>query len=367
MKILFVDHSSSLGGGQLGLLRYLRYQSPHERSLVVLEDGPLAHQARALSIPVTVLTGGHSRLGSIRVGHEVRKAVRLANPDVVITNSMRSANLMGIFRTRHTHIAYLREDLSPASISGKLKRPLMIHFTLKRFNAFLANSEFTAQTIPDSLTGKPVEVAYPVSGIHSTTVRKTSISASRLVVLSLSRLAEWKGIHVLLGAARLLTARGLADRFDFQIAGDSLFENPEYKNVLSSLADSSGASVTFLGHVEDTAPLLTRAHVLAHCSLRPEPYGQVIPQGMINGLVTVATDGGGPAEMIEDGVDGFLLPAGDPTALADRLEALAGSQLLLETIRAKGVESAARFLDSETAPAFDRAVESLCRRKTNHG
>jgi glycosyltransferase involved in cell wall biosynthesis len=364
LKILFVDHSSALGGGQLGLRRYLDYKSPHERSLLLLEDGPLAVHARNLGIQVELMRGGATRVGTLALGRSVRHTIRRCDPDVVVTNSLRVTNLLGVFRTAdHPYIAYLREDLSHASLSG-IKRPLMMNGTLQHFDAFLANSLFTAGTIPRTLASKPLEIAYPVSGINPENPKKRRVHGRPVGVLSLSRLAQWKGIHVLLEAAVLLSKRGLADKFDFVIAGEALFEDPHYKVRLKSIAARSSASFRFLGHVNDPLTLLRDNHILAHCSVRPEPYGQVIPQGMIHGLATIATHGGGPAEMITDSVDGFLVRPEDPEALADRLAELASSAALLTAIGEQGRASAVRFLDTVTAPALDRAIESLYRKVT---
>ena len=57
----------------------------------------------------------------------------------------------------------------------------------------------------------------------------------------------------------------------------------------------------------------------------PEPFGQVVIEGMAAGRAVVAADGGGPAEVITDGVDGLLFPPGD-SADAWR-QCLAGSQM----------------------------------------
>ena len=61
-----------------------------------------------------------------------------------------------------------------------------------------------------------------------------------------------------------------------------------------------------------------------HASITPEPFGQVVIEGMCAQMLVVASRGGGPEEIISDGVDGFLYRSGDIDALAQilvRLEA----------------------------------------------
>ena len=58
-----------------------------------------------------------------------------------------------------------------------------------------------------------------------------------------------------------------------------------------------------------------RLDALVHSSVQPEPFGLTIVEAMASGVPVVAARGGGPAEIIDEGVDG-LRNEGD--AFADR-------------------------------------------------
>jgi mannosyltransferase len=53
-----------------------------------------------------------------------------------------------------------------------------------------------------------------------------------------------------------------------------------------------------------------------------EAAGNVILEAQASGAAVIVTDSGGPAEYVEDGVTGFVIPVGDAGALASRLQAL---------------------------------------------
>ena len=80
----------------------------------------------------------------------------------------------------------------------------------------------------------------------------------------------------------------------------------------------------FRGFRPDMGSELERVDAMIHASVIPEPFGQVVIEGMAAGLAVVASDAGGPAEVITHEVDGLLYPPGDVAALAVLLRRLGG-------------------------------------------
>ncbi|MGW7293517.1 glycosyltransferase family 4 protein [Streptomyces xiamenensis] len=84
-----------------------------------------------------------------------------------------------------------------------------------------------------------------------------------------------------------------------------------------------------------------------------ESFGMTIVEAMRCGLPVVSTDcPNGPREIIEDGVDGLLVPVGDPRALAAGLERLMADEALRQRMGRQALENAARF---DPVPVVDRA------------
>jgi glycosyltransferase involved in cell wall biosynthesis len=183
----------------------------------------------------------------------------------------------------------------------------------------------------------------------------------RLRILSLSRLEEWKGVHILLEALTLLPAHELA-KMDVTVAGSAHFSDERYESSLKTMALEHRLPVRFIGHVDDVASLLRESHVLVHCALRPEPFGQVIVQGLAAGLITIASDAGGPREIIDPGRTGMLVPPGDSRALSSALswslEETSGPSAFTQRAR----NAAATFSDAHTRAALDRALSSIIKR-----
>ena len=88
-----------------------------------------------------------------------------------------------------------------------------------------------------------------------------------------------------------------------------------------------------LGKVSEPRKLaeLARADVLCAPSLRGESFGMVLTEAFAAGTPVLASDIPGYRDVLRDGIDGQLVPAGDPLALAEALRPLA-----LEASAARG-------------------------------
>jgi glycosyltransferase involved in cell wall biosynthesis len=107
--------------------------------------------------------------------------------------------------------------------------------------------------------------------------------------------------------------------------------------------------------------VLRRADVVVHASVIPEPFGQVVLEGMAAGLPVIATASGGPLEVITDRVDGLLVAPNDVGAMADAMRRVRASPELREDLGSRGRERAAEFGADRVATEVLRLYESVRR------
>jgi glycosyltransferase involved in cell wall biosynthesis len=145
-----------------------------------------------------------------------------------------------------------------------------------------------------------------------------------------------KGQEVLVQAAAILKARGL--RLKVVIVGAAY---PGNENSLQSLKDliresSLQDDIILTGELDDVKPAYAAMNVLVLPSAQPEPLGDVMMEAMAMGIPVIATNIGGPPEVVQDGITGFLVPPADPKALADKIELLMNDPKLSERLGQAG-------------------------------
>lgn len=116
------------------------------------------------------------------------------------------------------------------------------------------------------------------------------------------------------------------------------------------------ASVQFVGHVGRVEAWYARASILAHGS-RVEGFPNVLLEAMAMGVCVVSADCPfGPAELIEDGENGFLVPVEDATTMGERLVRLMASSPLRQRLAQAGLQVRSRHDSAAVAARWLEAV-----------
>jgi len=178
----------------------------------------------------------------------------------------------------------------------------------------------------------------------------------RLVCTSM--LWDGKGQHVLLDAVGRARARGV--EATVTLAGTGPDEYREHLEACARTTALEGA-VTFTGLLarDEVGRLLAQSHAFVLPSLWSEPYGLATLEAMAHRLAPIVTDAGGSSEIVRDGVDGCVVPAGDAEALSRAVERLARDEGLRRRFAATSLERAG--LDFAAGPYYDALSARLER------
>jgi len=342
---LFVDQSGQIGGAEL-CLADLAAGRPNSRVLL-FSDGPFASLLKGRSIPVELLplpvTAARvtksaslinltASLPSLLLYVE-KLARRMKRVDVVYLNTAKAlvygaaANLL----SRRPAVFHLHDLLDASHFSKANLRVLLT--AANRMDLVIANSRSVADAFR-SQGGRTRTEVIP-NGFDPqafTGIAETEIAAlhsqwnpkQQPVITIFGRLTRWKGQHVLLQAAERVPGTTI------WIVGEALFTDDDraYAEELRKLAHPLGSRVHFLGFRKDIPALMAASDIVAHCSTAPEPFGRVLVEAMLAGKPVVASDAGGPREIVVPGETGLLIPPGNPERLAAALgELIASSDL----------------------------------------
>lgn len=151
-----------------------------------------------------------------------------------------------------------------------------------------------------------------------------------LVIGAAGRLSPEKGFGILIEAARRVTRANLD-------VGFVIFGTGPLREELARRIDVVGLSDRFLlaGFRDDLDRFIPHLDVLALPSFT-EGLPNVALEASAAAVPVVATTVGGIPEVIEEGVNGYLVPSGDATALADRLLDLLRDEELRRAFGARG-------------------------------
>ena len=335
------------------------YVSTIERGGPLTHLKQLAPRVAAEGMDVHVLCGSEQVAQSFRalgvsaeavpVAHklDVRGAAALwphvRGADVVHTHDRR-AGLFGRLagRARSAHVVHtlhgLPEEIAarvgrqdapdPPGVSrGRIEWLLHGYLGMERALTRLGHVVAPSQALADFMLvrGFPSRLLHVIPyGIDSALANGRSGERDALVAGVAANLEYWKGVDVLLEAARLVR-----EPLRLEIYGDG--------SLRAELERQAGENVRFHGFVSDLREAWGELDVLVQPS-RADNLPLAVLEAMAAGLPIVGTRVGGIPELVVDGETGIVVEPEDPRALAAALEALARDRSRLAELGRRGRE-----------------------------
>lgn len=322
-----VAHTIETGnpGGAERVLLHIIDQLPSDRFqpfALPAKRGWLEEQLRERSVPVDITpvgTLGHPR-HIIRLARALRRnriALLQSHELYMNVHGALAARLAGARHVAvvHGNLEYMAPWYRRAGYHLALAlgtRVVTVSFALREDLARVLN-------IPRNRIGvirNGVAIPPPVTPERRAEARQRLGVGDEPVIAVIGSLYPVKGHAVLLQALPDILAVHPRTRVFF--IGRGL---EEVENDLRSRAAAFQGAVVFTGYRDDVEALLPGVDVVAVPSLY-EGLSLTLCEAMAGGVPVVATDVGGNSEVVADGLDGLLVPAGDARALANALIAV---------------------------------------------
>ena len=324
--VMHVTSSGDLfGGAENALLDIVTHARSWTPLVVVPFEGAFAAAVRSAGMECTVMG-----LGVLRHRGELRSPVLIFR---LLGGLIASARLAALIRRRQVRLVHSNTSaVTAGALAARLARVPHVWHVREVSDGFawsilgrmipllsarvLCISETVARNLPPSRRNDRVVVIR--DGIDTTLFAYAPHHKPTGHVLMVARLNPNKGHELFVRAAA--RTKVSVPGATFEMVGGFLPVYAGFRDRLVTLAAELGLddSVTFSPHAPRSAiaAKIAFADVVVVPSVWIEPGGLVVLEGMAVGTAVVATRRGGPAEVIDDGENGFLVSHDDSAELA---------------------------------------------------
>lgn len=222
-------------------------------------------------------------------------------------------------------------------------------FVYKNINMMLAVThqvqEQIEKFIPADIRPK-VEVLYMgaeipqiLSSKEKEDFRQKTGLGNEFVVGIVGRIEEAKGQHLVLEAVKKLNNKGIASKA--LVVGHAMDQK-----YLEALQEHYSDYAVFTGFTQEAQKYMQLCDALV-LATKNETFGLVVIEAMMCGICVVASDSGGPLEIIDDSINGLLFQTNDLADLTLKLESLCKVENKKETLAAAGKVKALEKFESQ--------------------
>lgn len=389
MRVLFVNHTSVVSGAEHSLLALLEGMPPETVAGLACPAGPLAEMAQRRGITIHLIRG---TAGSLRLhpwhtsvavaemalsGLEVARAARRSGAMVIHSNSLRGGLIVVIANRLHRRgfVAHVRDCLPDSAAARLIHRQIagaadevvaVSRYVAGRFQIGLRDRMASIRVVDE-----PIDFALFRGGLRSSDDPRPHDAPLLLLV---GQISPWKGHDTAIRA--LQTLRLSRPNARLQIVGDVKFsgagtrlDNRSYLMELRRLVERLGLvdAVEFTGERDDVPQVMAQADILLVPSTE-EPFGRTVVEAMAVETPVIATNIGGPAEVIDDGLTGLLVPPGDAAAWSEAIGRILGHPEWAREMSHRAIEIVhRRFATERHVAAMTAIYESALRRSLDRG
>lgn len=331
-KVLFVNSSLS-GGGSERVMTLLANQMSEDGYDVVMvlcvhneEIYKLNEKIRYTYLNEDNSNGIKMRLTRLK---ELRLAIRNVNPDVVIS-FMSQINMYSLIATIGLNKKVIVSER--ADPKQRLKIHRFVENVLYTFCAdtIVFQTEFVKKYFNSFIRKKSTVIANPID-----TSNLPIYSGKRQkCIAGIGRLTEQKNFELLIDA--FIEFNKQIEGYTLHIFGDGPLMD-KFKKIINEKGMSS--QISLHGYVKNIVEQIYRYNMYVSTS-NFEGISNAMLEAMAMGIPTICTDCpvGGARMVIEDGINGFLIPMNDKKALIDKMISIASNEYIAQNISSAAIK-----------------------------
>ena len=256
------------------------------------------------------------KIPNIKLIFTLYREFKLFRPEVVHTSSA-EANFHGLIAAWFAGVPIrIGEEIGFPSHDWKWR--LIFKAVYKLATKVIGISEAVKNRIVvlGEVNPNKVEVVYNPVSIKESLDRVTPDHENAFVFVTTCRLVPVKNLSTLLAVFKELVSRNPDKKMKLWIVGDGT-EKEKLQKQVDDL--ELNGKVVFCGFQEDVRPYLEAADVFVLPSFS-EGFSISLVEAMLCGLPCIVTNQGGPSEIIEDQVTGFLINPSNPDQIQKAMQ-----------------------------------------------
>ena len=353
-KILFIIPSLAKGGAErlvIDICNELKLRIGIEVKLIIFKDvNEYSFMTKDINIQVIKSYNIPSITGKSQIDvTELQDQIELFKPTIIHSHLFESELVLNAIKYNsckyfvHFHDNMkqfnnlsLKTFKSKIAITDYYVKKKVLKGYLKRNTSFIAIStdsfNFIKKTIPITFAKN---LLYNAINLNRFSTQNTSRDINRIVIIG--SLVNKKGQDLAIETIKILHTRNISAHLD--ILGDG----PDFE-ILQNLIDSHHLSnfITLHGNVDHPETFLSEASIYLHTAIY-EPFGLVLIEAMALGLPVVCTDAKGNRDIIQEGINGFMIKDRNPNLIADKIELLIYDPKLWNSMSRNGVEISKKY------------------------
>lgn len=309
----------------------------------------------------------------LRVRRELARLIEEERPDVVHAIAMQTMVMTslaistseyrpGALILHLTGLGYLGHSRSPlAAIVRPLARAVLRRCVMTQ-NAWLIaeNSDDLAKMVADGVALQARTAIVPGAGVDAAMFPQAPAPLNAVPRSAyVGRMLLSKGVHILVEAHGLLRASGVPVDLALYGAADAGSRQAIPRATLEQWNRQS--SVAWHGSTDDVAGVWRDSDIAVVPALGGDGMPRAMLEAASSGRPLVVSDVPGCRQFLRDGIEGFLVPPGDPHALAQQIARLAADPELRARM---GAAARRRLLEGYTTDAVRKSIRDIYARAT---
>ena len=261
---------------------------------------------------------GFNPLQELKLLNQYNKLINEIKPDIILGFTIKP-NIYGAIAARKNNVPFVANitGLGTALEESSIKQKILIYLYRYAFKdvqkVFFQNEENKLFFIKNKIIKGNYDLL-PGSGVNlDRYVYSPYPQTDKIEFAFISRIMKEKGIEQYLEAAQEITKR--YQNTYFHICG---FCEKEYEGKLSEYVEPN--RIQYHGMIRDVGGFMKQMHCIIHPTYYPEGISNVLLEACATGRPIITTNRSGCREVIDDKINGYMIPPKDSEALISAIE-----------------------------------------------